>query len=226
MLQTDKITVLYIESNFMMREIYGDLMQQNGYTVYKTDNILTGYELLKGHHIDILVLDLESPNYDELELVKLLREKNIHIPVIIIASVTDKDVLFKAINLDIIRYIVKPFLNQEILGALSTASKKISIEVQTNLLQLHDGYSYDSLNKSINSPLGKTIQLSKKEYLLLELLLKNKKQIIPYEEIERTLWEDNIMSIDALRTLVRGIRKKTYPNIITNHNSIGYKIDL
>lgn len=225
-MQSNKMTVLYIESNYETREMYGDLMQQNGYMVLKTDNIITGYEMLKSNHIDILVLDLYPPNYDGLKLIKMLREKDIHIPVIIVASVTEKDVLLKAINLDIIRYIVKPFLNQDILDALYTASKKITIGTQSNLMELHDGCSYDSINKTVIFPAGKTIQLSKKEYLLLELLLKNKKQIIPYEEIERTLWEDNIMSIDALRTLVRGIRKKTYPGIISNHNSIGYKINL
>ncbi|WP_294871057.1 helix-turn-helix domain-containing protein, partial [Sulfuricurvum sp. RIFCSPLOWO2_12_FULL_43_24] len=69
-------------------------------------------------------------------------------------------------------------------------------------------------------------QLSKKEYLLIELLLNKKQLIIPYDVIESLVWQDGLMSMDALRTLVRGIRKKSYPNIISNVNGIGYKIDL
>jgi DNA-binding response OmpR family regulator len=91
---------------------------------------------------------------------------------------------------------------------------------------LHDGFSYDPINKTINHPDKTPIQLSKKEYTLLEILLSKKKLIIPYEVIETLVWQDTLMSMDALRTLVRGIRKKTYPHIISNVNGIGYKIDL
>ena len=62
--------------------------------------------------------------------------------------------------------------------------------------------------------------------MLIELLLQNKEHITSYEMIETIVWKDDYMSIDSLRTLIRGIRKKTYQDIITNHNSIGYKIDL
>jgi hypothetical protein len=40
------------------------------------------------------------------------------------------------------------------------------------------------------------------------------------------VWEGNVMTMDALRTLLRGIRKKAYADIISNHNGIGYKIDV
>ncbi|MFZ2891377.1 diguanylate cyclase [Sulfuricurvum sp.] len=91
---------------------------------------------------------------------------------------------------------------------------------------LHYGFSYDPINKTINRPNDTSVQLSKKEYLLLELLLNKKRLIVPYDTIETIVWQETLMSMDALRTLIRGIRKKTYPKIISNVNGIGYKIDL
>ncbi|MFA5215221.1 winged helix-turn-helix domain-containing protein [Sulfuricurvum sp.] len=78
----------------------------------------------------------------------------------------------------------------------------------------------------INGPDGVTHQLSKKEYLLLELLIKNKNKIISYDAIAILVWQDTIMSMDALRTLVRALRKKTYKEIIENNNGLGYKMHL
>ncbi|MDP1783928.1 MAG: response regulator transcription factor [Sulfuricurvum sp.] len=226
MFTSSKLTVLCIENDVELREKYSDLMHNNGLNVLKTDNMATGCDLFRTHKVDIILVDLELPNHDGLEFIRCLRDKEIQTPTIVATSSTDKSILLEAINLEITRYLVKPFLDSELLESLHVASKKLPNGHCTTFTALHDGFSYDPINKSINNHSGELIQLSKKEYLLIELLLKNKRQIIPYEEIERIIWQDNSMSIDALRTLVRGIRKKTYSHIISNHNGIGYKTDL
>ena len=222
---SSKLTVLYIENDLELRDKYSNLMHNNGLDVLKTDNMATGYDLFRTHKVDIILVDLDLPNHDGLEFIRLLRDKEIQTPAIIATSSTDKNVLLEAINLEITRYLVKPFLNSELLESLRIAKKKLSNMLFTTFTPLHDEFSYDPINKSINNPNGESIQLSKKEYLLIELLLQHKRQLISYEEIEQIIWQDNPMSIDALRTLVRGIRKKTYTHIITNHNGVGYKID-
>ena len=226
MFTSSKLTVLYIENDVELRDKYTNLMHSNGLNVLKTDNMATGYDLFRTHKVDIILVDLDLPNHDGLEFIRFLRDKEIQTPAIVATTSTDKNVLLEAINLEITRYLVKPFSNSELLESLRIAKKKLSNILFTTVTPLHDEFSYDLINKSINNPNGESIQLSKKEYLLIELLLKNKRQLIPYEEIEQIIWQDNPMSIDALRTLVRGIRKKTYTHIITNQNGVGYKIDL
>ncbi len=56
--------------------------------------------------------------------------------------------------------------------------------------------------------------------------MKNKHKVVPYDVIEILVWQESDMTMDALRTLVRGIRKKTYVDIISNNNGIGYKIEV
>lgn len=226
MFTSSNLTVLYIENDVELREKYSDLMHNNGLNVLKTDSMATACDLFRTHQVDILLVGLELPNHDGLEFIRCLRDKEIQTPTIVATSSTDKSTLLEAINLEITRYLVKPFLNSELLESLQVASKKLTDGHFTTFTPLHDGFSYDPVNKAINKPNGESIQLSKKEYLLIELLLKNKRHIVPYEEIERIIWQDNTMSIDALRTLIRGIRKKTYSHLISNHNGIGYKIDI
>ncbi len=225
MFTAHKLTVLYLEYDSEIREKFSDLMHNNGLHVLKTDNTVTALDLFRTHQIDIVLIDLDNTADQGLEFIHSLRKKGVHSPAIIITSKKDSDVLIKAINLEITRFLIKPFTKSELLEALKIASKKILNNRFTTFAALHEGFSYDPINKSILTPDDRSIQLSKKEYLLLELLLKNKQRITPYEDIESTLWDHNGMSKDALRTLVRSIRKKTYPQIITNNNGIGYKID-
>ncbi|MCB9096101.1 MAG: helix-turn-helix domain-containing protein [Arcobacter sp.] len=69
------------------------------------------------------------------------------------------------------------------------------------------------------------IVLTKKGKLFLDFLIKNKTKALSYEEINSEIW-NNLMTQDALRSLIKEIRKKTYKEIIKNVSGIGYRIDL
>lgn len=220
-----EITVLYVESDENIRKETANIIREQGMRVLSTDTSLNAYDILRTHKIDIIVIDCKSPHDNGLDFVRHIRQKKLFIPVIIIASNTNEDLLFEAINLDISRCILKPYAREELIEGLIAAAKRVLICHPLSPNDLHNGFTYDPINKSISNPNGEISQLSKKEYLLIELLLHSRGQIIPYTLIESSVWEDKSMSMDALRTLVGGIRKKTYPTIITNHNGMGYKID-
>ncbi|MFA6188417.1 MAG: response regulator [Sulfuricurvum sp.] len=220
-----EITVLYVESDSDIRKSTANIIRQNGMRVLSTDTSLNAYDIFRTHKIDIIIIDCKSPHDNGLDFVRHLRQKKLFIPVILTTTETDEQLLFEAINLDISRCILKPYSEDDLVEALKIAAKRVLICHPLSPNDLHDGFTYDPINKSIANPDGTTIQLSKKEYLIIELLLHNRGQIIPYNLIEGSVWEDKAMSMDALRTLVGGIRKKTYPTIISNHNGTGYKIE-
>jgi len=220
------LTLLYIEGEIQAREKYALLMRNNGLRVFTADNIAGAYDLYQTHKIDLIIIDF--PPYDEgsLNFIRHLRQTGNDIPIIITTACVDKELLVSAINLDISRYLIQPFEGGQILNAVVAAAKNLSYLYEVTIVNLHHGFSYDLINKSVECPDGAVVHLSKKEYRFLELLLENKGKIIPYETIESIIWQNSSMSIDALRTLVRAIRKKTYKNIIVNHSAIGYNIDL
>lgn len=226
MFKSNNFTLLYIESNTDIREKNSHIIRENGLKVLETDNSTKACELFRTQKIDIIVIDLQLHNENGLDFVRCLRQKDVLTPVIITASQTSKDILFDAINLNTTRYLQKPLQHQDLLNALQLGIKKILNCRASAYSVLEHGYSYDPINKAINHPDNTSVQLSKKEYLLLELLLNKKRLIVPYNVIESIVWQETLMSMDALRTLVRGIRKKSYNDIITNVNGIGYKIDL
>ena len=66
--------------------------------------------------------------------------------------------------------------------------------------------------------------MTKKEILFIELLFKNINTITTYSELQKEVWEDNIMTDNALRSLVRNLRKKLPKDFIINLSGMGYKI--
>lgn len=226
MFSPQNISVLYVEHDSDLRKSMADCIHNEGYRVFLADTSMSAYDIFQMHKIDIIIVDCKSENDNGLELIRHLREKDFLMPVIITTSHTNEQLLLEAINLDISRCIVKPYTNKELLEALELAAKKTLLCHPLSPTDLRSGFRYNPVNKSIVSSDGKSVHLSKKEYLFIELLLHNKGQIIPYSLIESSVWEDRPMSMDALRTLVGGIRKKTYSDIVSNHNGIGYKIDI
>ena len=69
------------------------------------------------------------------------------------------------------------------------------------------------------------ILLSKKELLFLNYMLINTNRELSYAELEKMIWE-GFMTQDALRSLIKELRKKTYKGLIKNISGIGYRIDL
>ena len=70
------------------------------------------------------------------------------------------------------------------------------------------------------------IKLTNKELKLLDLLAKNHHRVVSYEEIEDHLWYDNYMSMDALRSLIRAIKKKLQGDYIENVSGFGYRLKI
>lgn len=218
------ITVLYVESDLDIQTETSNILRKNGMRVLSTDTSLNAYDIFRSNKIDIIIIDCKTRQDNGLEFIRHLRQKKLYNPVILTTADTDEQLLFEAINLDISRCIHKPYTKDELIEALKIAAKKVLLCHPMSPNDLDEGFIYDPINKSIIKPDGRTVQLSKKEYLLIELLLNSRGQIISYSTIESNVWENKDMSMDALRTLVSGIRKKSYTNIILNHNGTGYKI--
>jgi len=90
-------------------------------------------------------------------------------------------------------------------------------------MQLDTHTSYDSLNKTliINNTI---IKLTHNELLFFDFLIQNQQRAITYEEIESLIWAYEGMSMDALRSLVRGLRKKLQGDFVENISGVGYRL--
>lgn len=228
MKQLKNLTVLYIEDDQKYRENNANMMRELGLNVLEASSISQTYELFRHHDIDIILIDLDLHQKERMTFIRFLRYKDITAPIIITADDAQKDILLDAISLDTTRYLIKPLKKDELLNAIKIAIEKTLPPLPDVLInnELGMDFVYDPINKCILTPDEREIQLTKKEYLLLELFIRHKKQIVKYDEIEREVWQENSMSLEALRALVHSLRHKTYKDIITTYSAIGYKMDV
>ena len=95
----------------------------------------------------------------------------------------------------------------------------------SNIVQLDCDTTFDTFNKNLVVN-GEVVKLRTKELSFLELLLKNKNRYVSYTEIENFVWDDGVMTKDALKTLVKNLKTKIPKNLILNLTNSGYKIDV
>jgi DNA-binding response OmpR family regulator len=217
--QLSNYTILYAEDDDGVRSSVSEMLELLFSEVYVARDGKEAYELFLEKSPDVIITDIKMPNLSGIELAKKIRKENSNIAIIIISAYIEVDYMLEAIDLSLMKYIVKPITETKLFGALE---KFLKYKKNSGIIKLTDGWIYNSLKKVIISP-DDEYELTKKESKLLELLL-SKKSVLTYEEIEMELWSNEYMSLNALRVLMKNFRKKLPKGYLKNIQSIGYKL--
>ena len=218
------IKILYVEDDEIARENGVEYLENFFETIYEASDAIIALQLYEKHKPDIIITDIQMPKLNGLEFVKRIRQKDKKTQIIVITAFCDKEYLLKAIELQLVKYLVKPVREKEFEEALFLCVNSLK-EDSSNIVSLDENSYFDTFNKNlvIND---EVIKLRAKEILFLELLIKNKNRYVTYEEIENFVWFDSVMSKDALKTLVKNIKSKIPKDKILNLTNSGYKIDI
>ena len=218
------IKILYVEDDEIARENGVEYLENFFETIYEASDAIIALQLYEKYKPDIIITDIQMPKLNGLEFVKRIRQKDKKTQIIIITAFCDREYLLKAIELQLVKYLVKPVREKEFEEALLLCIDSLK-EDSSNIVKLDESAYFDLFNKNlvIND---EVIKLRAKEILFLELLIKNKNRYVTYEEIENFVWFDSFMSKDALKTLVKNIKTKIPKDKILNLTNSGYKIDI
>lgn len=190
------------------------------------DNGEDAYQYASSTPYDVLILDWMMPKRNGIEVCGALR-KNDHQEAIII--LTAKDALedkISGLDSGADDYLVKPFQFEELLARIRAVfrrqAKVIEQVITIHNLSLHIESQALYKNKNL-------ITLTKKEYQLLELLMRNRKQVLTREQIIDYVWGyETDVSDNALDALVKLVRKKiddkNQPSFIQTIRGVGYKV--
>ena len=218
------IKILYVEDDEIARENGVEYLQNFFEQIYAASDAIIALQLYEKHQPDIIITDIQMPKLNGLEFVKRIRQKDKKTQIIIITAFCDKDYLLKAIELGLVKYLVKPVKEKEFEEALFLCVNSLQEDV-TNIVKLDINSYFDSFNKNLVID-DEIIKLRTKELIFLELLIKNKNRYVSYEEIENYVWSDSVMTKDALKTLVKNLKAKNPKDLILNLTNSGYKIDV
>ncbi len=176
---------LVVEDEKHLNRMISEAIIDEGYSVDSCFNGLEALELCDVTSYDVIVLDIMMPKMDGFELVRRLRENGSKTPVVYLTSrdsVSDK---VRGLEFGGDYYMVKPFDFRELIAVIHVMARK-SGDNHSNIYTLAD-LSVDIAAKTVTRG-GKVIELTAKEYSLLEFMIRNKGMVLSREQIENNLW--------------------------------------
>jgi len=216
-------TILYIEDDEITRDNISSYLKRQCKNLYVAIDGQDGLEKFKECEPDIIITDIEMPNMNGLDMAKKIRKISSTTQIIITTAYADSQYLLQAVNLHLIKYIIKPISLPKLTSALNDCEDFLDEDVETKRYFDKDIF-YDSYTKELIKE-SKVISLSKTERALLELLFKNHPAPTSYEAIETNVY-DFATSKNAIKLLIKSLRAKTSKDAILNVSGFGYNINL
>lgn len=222
----ENLNLLYVEDDIWAQEVIAGILENYFKKVFVANNGEEGFNIFQNEKIDVIITDLEMPKTNGVSLISKIRDIDFHIPLIVFTAYTDKAHLLPCANYNIQGYIEKPLNEEKITNIFNNLLSYISTDLNDDI-ELAENIIYVSNNSKLIKN-DEDIKLSKKEKILLDLLILNKNHLVSYDQIELKIWQDfdEVMTGTALRTLVKSLRQKTDKNIIQNVSGMGYLLKL
>ena len=218
--------ILLAEDEVDLNNVVTRYLKKNGYSV---DSVLDGEEALdylEYSEYDLVILDIMMPKVDGFEVIKKLRNKGNHTSVLMLTARDSADDKVKGLDLGADDYIVKPFDFNELMARIRAVVRR-KYGNSSNKLVIGD-LILDTSEKSVTRA-GKQIELTGKEYEVLEYLMQSKNRILSRDQIKEHVWDfDYEGDSNIIDVLIKNIRKKidieTGKQIIYTKRGLGYVI--
>ena len=198
--------ILVVEDEKHLNRIISEAVEDEGYSVDSCYNGLEALEYLECADYDVIILDIMMPKMNGLELVRRLRSEGNSTPVLFLTArdaVADR---VEGLESGGDYYLTKPFDFQELMAVVRVMTRKYTGN-RSNVYTIAD-LSLDSNTKTVTRA-GKNIELTAKEFSLLEYMLRNKGVVLSREMIENNLWNyDYEGGTNVVDVYVGYLRKK------------------
>lgn len=222
-MKLEDLVVLYAEDELSIAQNVIDVLEMYVKKVHYAKDGAQLLEIYKECAPDILLLDISMPKLDGLSALRLIRQSGHKTQVIVLTARSEQNILLLAVEQFITKYIIKPFDKTTLISALEACLHNLNSEILN--IPLAENLSYNPQNYTLKNQ-EMSIKLSKKEGLLLEILLKHSPKVTTYQEIKNYVWKSGYCSEDALKSAVKELRKKLNSGALKNISGIGYILNL
>jgi two-component system OmpR family response regulator len=215
--------VLLIEDDQMIGEAVQGALKDVSYAVDWINNGQTALDVLAYQHYDMILLDLGLPGKDGLFVLKAIRAKNNPVPLLIISARDNVEDKVRGLDGGADDYLLKPFEITELLARMRAVLRRkgsMAATLLTNGIVTLDPVTHEAVANN-----GKPIQLSKREFALLQALLIRPGAILSRSELEERIygWDEEVES-NAVEFLIHALRKKLGSAAIKNIRGAGWMV--
>jgi DNA-binding response OmpR family regulator len=218
--------ILVIEDNHRLNNSLAASLAHEGYSVDSAYDGQEGQDFAELTAYDLIILDIMLPQKDGLEVCRDLRRRRNHTPILLLTARDSVDDRVQGLDCGADDYLVKPFAMRELLARLRA------------LLRRQQPYKegYLAMGELVLDPMthtvereGQPIELTPKEFALLEYLLYHPNQVVTREMIEQHIWnydfecESNVIDV-YVRRLRRKIDDPFTVKLLTTVRGVGYRL--
>ena len=211
--------VLYAEDEHGIAKNIIEILKLFFDKVVYVENGIEALEEFNYNSYDVLIFDISMPKIDGLEAIKQIRKTNKKIPIIILSAHTQQEYLWRAVELKITKYLAKPYNKESLIEALEQVALEL-VDFNTTI-KLGQNITYNHHNKMILNA-NNELLLSKNESRLLEYFIKRANQTITFDDIYDYIWEFEIPSKEAIKSIIKELRRKIGKDLIKNIYGVGY----
>lgn len=215
-------TILIVEDDIESNDNISYLLKSKFRKVFSAYDGMEGWRKYQENNPDIILTDIEMPKMDGLEFIRRIRAEDLEIPIVVLSSYSHQHYLLNAIPLKLEEYLLKPITVKKLDQLLQILERHNKDEVLKSI-DINENLRYDFQSKTIFYN-GTMLRLSHLEISLMELLLKQRGNIVSYEEIEYALYGTQEISRNALKIVVSNLRKKALSLNIQSTPKLGYRL--
>ncbi|MCI5059144.1 MAG: response regulator transcription factor [Flavobacteriales bacterium] len=181
--------ILVVEDEKKVSDFIKMGLEENGYETTQAFDGEMAVRLCDQNHYDLIVLDIILPKLNGLEVLKIIREKlEIKTHVIVLTALGSTEDVVSGLDAGADDYLVKPFKFQELNARIRALSRRNSTNTSSKVMV--EDLEINMASKTVFRD-GNEIELTAKEYRLLEYLIKNKGRVVSRVDILENVWEMN-----------------------------------
>ncbi len=224
--------VLIIEDDKEISNVVSVNLESNGIKTEQVHDGILGLKRSKSNEFDLIILDIMLPGLDGISICRNLREEKFNTPILMLTAKIDEIDLVLSLELGADDYMTKPFSMRELLarvGALIRRSEKTINKVEEQDEKLQFGELVIDYKKHQVSVRGTTLNLTVKEFELLDLFARNPGRVFSRADLLNTIWGYNFQGYEhTVNTHINRLRNKleidpSNPKYLLTVWGLGYK---
>lgn len=232
MSEEKKPSILLVEDEENLHEALRLNLELEGYGVTSAYDGAAALKAIQGEYFDLIILDVMLPEMDGINVTETVRISNNEVPILILSAKNSSADRVLGLKKGADDYLTKPFNLEELLlrvHKLIDKNKKLQDKSTIGNTYSFGNNIIDFKAQEANTRNGEKIQLSKKETMLLKLLIENKNEVVPREKILQAVWGYNVYpTTRTIDNFILNFRKyfeadSRNPRFFHSVRGVGYK---
>jgi two-component system, OmpR family, alkaline phosphatase synthesis response regulator PhoP len=192
---TAKPSILLVEDEENLHEALKMNLEMEGYSVTSAYDGMAAMKAVENEYFDLIIMDIMLPEIDGINVTQNIRITNNEVPILILSAKNTSEDKVLGLKKGADDYLTKPFNLEELLlrvQKLINKNKRLQDKSTIGDTYTFGGHSINFKAQQAVTAKGERIELSKKESMLLKLLIENKNEVVPREKILQSVWGYNV----------------------------------